>query len=81
LVRREPKGGGPCGTGSLGVLQMKLFGNTFLEDKCRCLEATIFHELIHNAGINHTDPLNLGDPKDPVNLTEARCFSCSSFHR
>ncbi len=48
---------------------MRLSEIAFNPDSCGCLASTIYHELLHNIGWNHTQ-----DPaRDPVRAAEERC--------
>ena len=48
---------------------MRLAQIAFDPDSCDCLASTIYHELLHNIGWNHTE-----DPaRDPVNAAEQKC--------
>jgi RHS repeat-associated protein len=48
---------------------MRLSAVAFYPERCGCLASTIYHELLHNYGWNHT-----ADPaQDPVNAAEAKC--------
>lgn len=61
--------GGPCAQVPNVSPYMTLAEIAFGPDKCGCLASTVYHELLHNIGWNHTvDPT-----RDPVNAAEAKC--------
>jgi hypothetical protein len=61
--------GGDCGFGGIGARQIYLSPAAFTK-KCDCLASTLYHELLHNAGLEH-DPSANGPG---VNDLEKRCM-------
>jgi len=66
---------GACADGELGGSKDKFYKVGFDTSQCGCLESILFHELLHNTGLDH--PGDPGNPRDPVNTFEKKCFPCS----
>jgi RHS repeat-associated protein len=83
--------GGGCGQenpvgGWFGIgAQITVYPATFDPKQCGCLEASIFHEVLHSVSGRHIKPYNdkapsCSDPTaggDPIYGTERKCFPCA----
>jgi RHS repeat-associated protein len=58
---------GYCGSGGVGGNSLKLSPQAFTSPGCQCLAVTLYHELLHNAGLSHNDP------GDPVTALDKQC--------
>ncbi len=44
---------------------------------CRCFASLIFHELLHEVGLDHNAANDIDDPTDPVWAPVQKCDLCS----
>ncbi|WP_460714838.1 RHS repeat domain-containing protein, partial [Lysobacter terrae] len=63
--------GADCGRGELGGWSVTLEPAGWNPSVCGCIEATIFHELLHNVGYPH-----LQGTFDTIDKVATKCFPC-----
>jgi RHS repeat-associated protein len=69
FVNYQP-GRGNCGGGATPGWNINLGPQSFTQ-QCGCLASTIYHELLHNIGLDHPDTQN----GPGINQLEAKCMS------
>jgi hypothetical protein len=60
---------GACGQGEVRGFQIWLGPAAYTNKGCNCLASVIYHELLHNVGLEHD-----GSSPDPVNSLEDKCI-------
>lgn len=68
-MRKEPK---KCGTAPQNLPEVNIEAGGFTNKiKCGCLEATVFHEMLHNANVKtHYE----------IEKITLKCFPCGRWH-
>ena len=56
-----------CGSAPVGAKWLRLTPKAFTSPGCACLAVSLYHELLHDAGLSHYDP------GDPVSAMDRNC--------